>query len=439
MMSLFIKPTIAGILLAACFLVSSCNGLKKFAGNGYSIDRDYSIFSRYSGSYCSLVSEPGGEKLSVNCENLRSMTDLNGEFCQKNKDKTWKAYFPGETAPMNLCHDKSFPDRPEQNSLRVIVFGDAGTGDDSTSNERQSLVGEAMASICPYRSDLGLDVSADKSKRGCDFATLVGDIIYQYGIRNPFDSQLSTKFEKPYEKYGGLPFYIASGNHDYYGNVTAMVEYDLFSTRWHMPGRHFSIENLPSWAHIYAIDSIAFTGEDGVENNATEQLQAMKTDFCRKAGWKVIVGHFPPISNGNHGGHQEQARALAEVYKECPFNLYLAGHDHHLEFLTSDKYSVLISGGGGAVTKDVELLPAETLNSRADIGLENISQKYAKNSHGFSVIEISEAALDVYFFDIDSWKPEGGVFTLTPSFEDYDFHCRINKETPAVCQPVNKD
>jgi hypothetical protein len=431
---------IASYIFSMCgivFLASACNGLKNFAANGYNVDRDYSIFSRFSGSYCSLVSEPDGQNLSVNCENLRAMIDPNGDFCQKNKGKTWKAYFPGETAALNLCHDKSYPDRPAQTSLRVMVFGDAGTGDDSTSNERQSLVGEAMAAVCPYRKDLGSDVSPDKTKRGCDFATLVGDIIYPNGIRNPFDSQLSTKFEKPYEKYGGLPFYIASGNHDYYGNVTAMVEYDLFSARWNMPSRYFSIKNLPSWVNIFAIDSIAFTGEDGVTNNFAEQLQAMQAEFCGKSGWKIIFGHFPPLSNGDHGSHHEQALALAETYKTCPFNLYLAGHDHHLEFLTTDKYSVLISGGGGAVTEKVDVVPEGTANSRPDISLESISQKYAKNSHGFSVIEVSESSLDIYFFDIDKWKPEGGIFTTVPSFEDYDFHCRVSKEKPSDCLPVN--
>jgi len=425
------------LILFTSFLTSSCNGLKDFAANGYSLDRDYSIFSRFSGSYCSLVSEPNGSNLTINCENLRSMTDPNGEFCQKNKDKTWKAFFPGQTAAMNLCQNKSFPDRPTQTSLRVIVFGDGGTGDDSTSNERQSLVGEAMASICPYRKDLGLDISEDRKKRGCDFATLVGDIIYPNGIRSPFDSQLSTKFEKPYEKYGGLPFYIAPGNHDYYGNVTAMVEYDLFSSRWHMPSRYFSIKDLPAFANIFAIDSLAFTGTDGVENNFSDQLQAMKADFCDKPGWKILLGHFPPLSNGNHGANLEQATALAEVYKVCPFNFYLAGHEHHLEFLTADRYSVLISGGGGALTKKVDILPPETLVNRPDYGLENIEQKYARSSHGFSVIEITDTALDVYFFDIDKWKPEGGVFTVTPSFEDYDFHCRTMFDEPTVCQTID--
>ena len=83
-------------------------------------------------------------------------------------------------------------------------------------------------------------------------------------------------------------------------------------------------------------------------------------------------------------------------------------------------------------------MPAGALKSRPDVGLENISQQYAKTSHGFSIIEISESTLDVYFFDIDVWKPEAGIFTLTPSFEDYDFHCRINKDTPSVCQSINK-
>ena len=88
---------IASYVFSMCgivFLASACNGLKNFAANGYNVDRDYSIFSRFSGSYCSLVSEPDGQNLSVNCENLRAMIDPNGDFCQKNKGKTWKRTTP---------------------------------------------------------------------------------------------------------------------------------------------------------------------------------------------------------------------------------------------------------------------------------------------------------------------------------------------------------
>jgi hypothetical protein len=412
--------------------ILGCEGIKKYVDDGYNLDKDFSIFTRFSGKHCALQSG-NGEKFFLNCENLRAMTDPAGDFCQKHQGESWVAYFPDEPAAMQLCQDRSYPQRSAQDSIRMLVFGDSGAGDEASEGVRQTLVAEAMARVCPYRGDLGADVSADKRQRGCDFAVMVGDIIYPNGIKNVFDSMLASRFEEPYGSHGRLPFYIAPGNHDYHGNVTAMVEYSWFSNRWFMPGRYFPLNDLPAWLNIFAIDSVAFTGDDGVASNYDEQMQAMQASFCGRTGWRILVGHYPPQSHGGHGTHVEQAKRLDEAHKTCPFDLYLAGHDHHLEFMQTDRYNILISGGGGAVRKAVKTLPAGTVESDPALGFNEVRQSYARAAHGFSIIELTASTMDIYYFDIDRWNPERDAFLDIPSFEDFDFHCRASSDAPLSC------
>lgn len=421
------------LLSVVLVILSGCGGLREYVANGYNIDKDYSIFSRFSGSYCTLRSPDARLEYQINCENLQDMTAVGGDFCRKHVGESWSAFFPDESSPMTLCQNKSFPERPAQAGMRIIVFGDSGAGDDATKGTRQTLVAEAMAKVCPYRGDLGTDASANGKQRACDFAVVVGDVVYPNGVSNVFDSQFETRFEAPYSQLGGLPFYIAPGNHDYHGNVTAMVEYDMFSKRWHMPGRYYPLPDLPAWLNIFGIDSVAMTADDGVKSNFNEQMAALSGDFCGRDGWKIILGHYPPQSNGGHGRHKEQALALNEIAKTCPFHLYLAGHDHHLEYLTTDRYNILISGGGGAVRKNVNILPEGTLTQAPEFGLRDIAQKYAKSAHGFSVLEIKAGTLDIYYFDIDRWNPVRGIFNQIPSFEDFDFHCQSTIDNPLSC------
>ena len=114
-------------LLLPIFGLFSCNGLKDYVKNGYNLDKDYSIFTRYSGSYCTLKSG-SGESFSVNCEKIRDMTDPQGEFCQEHQNDTWSAYFPDQSAAMQLCRSRSYPERANQEGIRFLVFGDSGAG-----------------------------------------------------------------------------------------------------------------------------------------------------------------------------------------------------------------------------------------------------------------------------------------------------------------------
>ena len=75
-----------------------------------------------------------------------------------------------------------------------MALGDAGKG-----NTAQRDVAIAMRDVC--------------AAKGCDFALLLGDNIYDAGVDSVTDAQWQTKFELPYKDLN-IPFYPTLGNHD---------------------------------------------------------------------------------------------------------------------------------------------------------------------------------------------------------------------------------
>jgi len=86
-------------------------------------------------------------------------------------------------------------DQPPPPSMAFVALGDSGRG-----SADQWNIAHAMEAFC--------------RQRGCDFALLLGDNIYDSGASSESDPQFQSKFEQP---YAGLhfPFYPVLGNHDY--------------------------------------------------------------------------------------------------------------------------------------------------------------------------------------------------------------------------------
>jgi tartrate-resistant acid phosphatase type 5 len=232
-------------------------------------------------------------------------------------------------------------------SLQFIAFGDAGTG-----GERQAAVGRAMARVC--------------ADRGCDFALELGDNFYPNGAHSADDPQFQSAFEKPYELFN-LPVYVVLGNHDNgsaggEGNNNARGDFQVqyHSPKWKMPARYYNfalpVESSEPFAEFFALDSSPLAPYllDPDPNWAPAAYGAQQLAWLQqrtqasKASWKIAFAHHPYVSNGLHGdaGNYEThpgdtPAARGEQWKTlidqgvCAnhVDLYLAGHDHDLEWL----------------------------------------------------------------------------------------------------------
>jgi len=234
--------------------------------------------------------------------------------------------------------------------VRFIALGDGGEGNDS---QHENAV--AVAEIC--------------EELGCDFALYLGDNIYDVGVDSVDDEQFETKFEIP---YAGLdfPFWVVMGNHDYGGSglgtefhkVQYEIDYSDHSEKWTMPAAYYSF--VDQHAQFFGLDTNAIMWDEGT---AEQQAWLQGEVDASESFWRIGYGHHPYISNGRHGnaGTYEGIEGVpilsGDTVKDfmddgvCgQMQLYLAGHDHTLQWLEPQCGTEFIVSGAAAKTTDLE-------------------------------------------------------------------------------------
>jgi len=249
-------------------------------------------------------------------------------------------------------------DHTKKEKIVIAVTGDTGTG-----GSHQYKVGQTMYKVCQSRS--------------CDFVLIAGDNIYEKGVKNELDSQFKTKFEDPYAHFGRFDFWMILGNHDRGGNNQAQIDYSLKSPRWRMLNTHYAIPKLPSWLHMYGVDRY----------EASSHKRHAENFFCNRDGWKIMFAHHPIYSNGKHGRSSTMRRNFLPMIKNCNVNMFLSGHDHDLEHISSPDFEQIVSGAGG------KLRSVKKSNDNV------IKQRFIASKYGFVVLELTEYVVDIYFYD----------------------------------------
>ncbi len=241
-----------------------------------------------------------------------------------------------------------FPLPTTGDTVRVLVTGDAGTGE--APQYAVTAAARAVHAAAPFDVALGL-----------------GDNIYETGPDGPDDAQFQAKFEKP---NAGLdfPWLMALGNHDntaiipgdggflLKGNLE--VDYHRRSRRWYMPARYYSVA-LPTQAPIvefFVLDVNPLAsylpallspewGPDGafMRRQAAWLDKALATST---APWKIVCTHHAYISNGSHGDAGEFDRLppplngialkrFIEKHVAGRAQFLFSGHDHTQQVLDS--------------------------------------------------------------------------------------------------------
>jgi acid phosphatase len=197
----------------------------------------------------------------------------------------------------------------------VIVIGDQGTG-----KEEQKEVADSIVTYCEYNL--------------CDFGVTLGDNIYEKGVKDTKDPQWETKFETPYQEIE-FTLYPSLGNHDHYGNWKAQVDYK--SKRWNMPARYYKVS--VAMVDFFAIDT---------QKVDSAQLKWLEKNLrASTKPWKVVYGHKPPYSSGMHGENSKVKSDVVPLLEKYDVDLFLGGHDHHLELLENNDVVYAISGAAG--------------------------------------------------------------------------------------------
>jgi 3',5'-cyclic AMP phosphodiesterase CpdA len=210
------------------------------------------------------------------------------------------------------------------------------------------------------------------------FVISTGDNFYCCGVASTEDYQWVSSFENVFRSHSlQIPWYVTLGNHDYQGNVQAQIDARygvrfVFIDTSPLIGSYYSQrENYPD-LHL---------------QDTTRQLVWLDSVLTHaRERWKVVVGHHPIYSVGDHGSEPDMKRMVERILEKHHVNIYFAGHDHSLQSLQREGSPIrhLISGGGSEHTS-VKEDPAIT--------------RYAKASTGFLVVALQGGSMKVHFID----------------------------------------
>lgn len=274
--------------------------------------------------------------------------------------------------------------------VRFLVLGDTGASTPLNTDQQGESAG--VAAVAKKVCDL----------RGCDFALLAGDNIYEMGAATAEDPLFLVAFQRPFANLA-FPFFLALGNHD--NSITPLGEGDAnlkgdaqvdytssplnTDQKWNMPDRYYS-QTWPAGSEnpvleIFAIDSSPITHffDDPSPLWSGATLQTYIADqkvflqdalAASKAPWKFALAHHPYISNGSHGnagnfdegaspdpctvtGPLASASCRGAEYKSfieetiCgKVDVFFNGHDHNLYWFepvaSCGKTRHILSGAG---------------------------------------------------------------------------------------------
>ncbi|MDC0677694.1 purple acid phosphatase family protein [Sorangium atrum] len=283
--------------------------------------------------------------------------------------------------------------------VRIIAIGDTGEG-----NLAQNQVADRMSEKC-------IEVG------GCHAVMMNGDNFYDNGVADTGDAQWGPKFEQPYDRAGlnGLPFYAVLGNHDHgpssNGVRQAQIDYSQLpvgdgpgmrmTAKWHMPASYYDVR--VGDVHLFGIDTVDFTSDDQARDMSARVAASDAT-------WKIVFGHHPRYTSGAHAsdnpslGMSGMFAMQQAIY--CGADMYMAGHDHNLEFIDKGRdegcpSTYFAISGAGSKTRPVS----------PSVPTERGQLFFTDKTEGFAYLRFEGRSLLFEFID----KQGAVIFTKTIS------------------------
>jgi tartrate-resistant acid phosphatase type 5 len=282
-------------------------------------------------------------------------------------------------------------------TLRFLVVGDWGRQGSFHQRETAEQMGRTASAV------------------GDQFVVATGDNIYDDGVDSVRDSLWKKSFEDIYTAPSlQIPWYVALGNHDYHTNPQAEVEYTLFSPRWKMPDRYYTVtlQVTPTIsAEFFITDTSPFITSYYTEPKYAKVKEAdpkaqlawlEKQLAASKAQWKFVVGHHTIYSSGTkHGDSLDLIKTFKPLMEKYGVQAYLNGHDHDMEAIHEGAIFYLTSGAGSEV--------------RGELKPEANSLFANGTSSGYMSVALTAESFDYQFIDWQGKMLFQGKFPRVPA------------------------
>jgi|GEM_PF-1724286 len=259
----------------------------------------------------------------------------------------------GRLTPIQRVETESLPGSRTIAPYRFIAFGDWGAG-------------------TQFQKDVAKQTILQYEKAPFDAALLLGDNFYETGDVRKYGKAYFSDMYRPLIDHH-VNFIVALGNHDVLtGHQKEQIEF------FGMPGYYYTVHKPQ--IDFFVINTNTFA-RDRVQRQWL-QLQLMES----KAPWKIVMGHEPIYSSGEHGYSTSLHETLEPVLIKNKVDLYLAGHDHDYErFQLIHGIQYIVSGGGGAYLRGFPKLMPESL--------------VRKKVHHFLSFELNQGTLRLQVID----------------------------------------
>ncbi|KAI4352073.1 hypothetical protein L6164_006359 [Bauhinia variegata] len=256
------------------------------------------------------------------------------------------------------------------------------------------------------QSEVALQMGRVAEKLNIDFVISTGDNFYDDGLIGIGDAAFEDSFSRIYNaKSLQKTWYNVLGNHDYRGDVLAQLNPILgkIDKRW-ICQRSFIVDT--EIAEFFFVDTTPFVDKyfykpkhhkydwRGVlprKKYLSKLLEDL--DLALKgstANWKIVVGHHTIRSIGHHGDTIELKMQLLPILEANNVDMYINGHDHCLEHIssTTSQIQFLTSGGGSKAWK-------------GDINKNNLDGvKFYYDGQGFMSMELEKSNAKIVYYDI---------------------------------------
>lgn len=279
---------------------------------------------------CSIrIREPGGAAREIAAQLDEDAPTLQG--------RQYLAKLSGLRADSTQCYEvvcdgevwmgptgfRTAPPKTSTAPVRFVALGDLGE-----STKSQNAVARRLAEV-EY-----------------DFALVTGDIAYPAGSLRSFE-QYFFDIYAPMLRH--IPFFVASGNHDNnYGESSPFAQVFALPEN----GGEAGIEKWYSFdwgpVHFAVLDT---------ERIGTTQQKWLDADLARSdAPWKLVMGHRPPYSSGQHGNDGDVQEWFVPIFEKHQVSLTFWGHDHNYERTKPIRgVTYLVTGGGGKGSRPVDV------------------------------------------------------------------------------------
>ncbi|KAF4347974.1 hypothetical protein G4B88_020980 [Cannabis sativa] len=213
-------------------------------------------------------------------------------------------------------------------------------------------------------------------KLDIDFVISTGDNFYDNGLKSLTDPKFHNSFTNVYSAKSLQKNWYTKTAEFFFVDTTPFVE-NYFAES----------EHSYDWRQVYPRRTYLANSLKDLEKALGES----------NAKWKIVVGHHPIRSVGHHGDTPELVKHLLPLLQANDVDLYINGHDHSLEHISSSDNSIqfLTSGAGSKAWRgDYDHVKDKSRNKNRSM------VRFFYDGQGFMSLHLNPNHAHFLFYDV---------------------------------------